>query len=83
MNAQGIYDLAAQVAREASRPVSVGLGRTNGRPCLHVVDKGAPDTRLASRTIYTVEDWEAHPLNRRNAPRTPRPAEPPLVVRSV
>lgn len=58
--------LARRIPKEARRACYVKLGRTNGRHCLHVVERDALDRSRAAFTVYSEGEWGAHDLNQRN-----------------
>lgn len=68
MNDREARQLAARVPKEAWHQVRVKIGRTNGRPTLHITDTEAKDRSRASTTIYSEGEWLIHPLNHRNKP---------------
>lgn len=65
-------ELSTQVAKQ-STGVSVKLGRTNGRPVLHLIqhraDDAKPPREAESFTIASEAEWAAHPWNRHNQPK--------------
>lgn len=76
MNQTQQEQLAQRVKREAKRKVSVKLGQTNGRPCVHVSDREPVDATRSSFTLYGQAEWTVHALNR--DARQPKVAPPGL-----
>ncbi len=62
MNDLEAQQLAARIPKEAWNQVRTKLGRTNGMPTIHIIDK----QRKCSTTIFTEGEWLVHPLNKRN-----------------
>lgn len=63
--------LATTVAK-TSDGISVKLGRTNGKPVLHLIQRQADDRDAKSWTIASEAEWAAHPAHKENQPRKQR-----------
>ena len=75
MTDQEAHKLATRIPKEAWHPVRTKLGRTNGKPTIHIIDKQTKQ----STTIYTEGEWLVHDLNKRNKPSKKRVEEVDLV----
>lgn len=68
-------ELSTRVAKNSSG-VSVKLGRTNGHPVLHLIQREDPNSKppreAESVTIASEAEWDAHPWNSYNKPREKR-----------
>lgn len=68
MTGRDAHSLAARVRREAGTKVSVTIGQTNGRTCVHVNILDPKDASRSSFTYYSEGEWAISPLNRANRP---------------
>ena len=68
MTDQDARKLAARIPKEAWHQVRTKLGRTNGKPTIHIIDTQTKK----STTIYTEGEWLVHDLNKRNKPSKKR-----------
>lgn len=82
MTDQEARNLAQRIPKESIRNASAKVGRTNGRPCIHVRDLDPADKSRSSDTIYTEGEWLAHPLNKRNRPAKHEP-DSELIIKEV
>lgn len=68
MTAKEAAKLAETIRQEAWRTVQTKVGQVNGQPVVHVIDKGADDSRTASVNVRSLGEWRVHPLHPYNRP---------------